>query len=151
MKPTYEELEHIACEMSQQDWSDLRFADVYYDAFVAGGKWFIHQYEELERERNELAARVGRLRESVEVLMANSHGVAGLHLNGDIASWGELTEGGRFEEWLLALSEQPPAALAALKAQWQAEAVRDFEAMLSSFPVTAKDWIEKRAQKAGDV
>jgi len=37
-----------------------------------------------------------------------------------------------------------------VKAQWQAEAVRDFEAMLSSFPVTAEDWIDQRAQEAGD-
>ena len=40
---------------------------------------------------------------SLESLIDNSHGVAGLHLNGDVAPWGELTQGGRFEEWLTAL------------------------------------------------
>lgn len=34
-------------------------------------------------------------------LIDNSNGVAGLHKNGDIAEWGELREGGRFEEWLI--------------------------------------------------
>lgn len=34
-------------------------------------------------------------------LMAASRGVDGLHLNGDIATWSELLEGGRFEEWLI--------------------------------------------------
>lgn len=62
MKPTHEELEHIACEMSQQDWNDLRFADVYYKAFVEGGKWFMRSYEQLEQERNELAAKAERFR-----------------------------------------------------------------------------------------
>lgn len=39
-KPTIEEIEHIACEMSQQDWNDLRFSDVYYKAFIDGAKYF---------------------------------------------------------------------------------------------------------------
>lgn len=38
---------------------------------------------------------------SVSDLIDNSDGVAGLHQNGDIAEWGELREGGRFEEWLI--------------------------------------------------
>lgn len=38
---------------------------------------------------------------AVETLMAESHGVAGLHLNGDSASWGDLRQGGRHEEWLI--------------------------------------------------
>lgn len=37
---------------------------------------------------------------AVESLILESNGVAGLHLNGDLASWGELRTGGRFEEWL---------------------------------------------------
>jgi len=37
---------------------------------------------------------------SVRQLMNESKGVSGLHLNGDIALWDELQEGGRFEEWL---------------------------------------------------
>lgn len=46
----------------------------------------------------------------LDALIAESHGVSGLHLNGDIATWGELTKGGRFEEWLCSL-EQLRAAL----------------------------------------
>lgn len=33
-------------------------------------------------------------------LIAESEGVAGLHLNGDVAPWSDLLSGGRFEEWL---------------------------------------------------
>lgn len=33
----------------------------------------------------------------VDGLVGESHGVAGLHLNGDVALWDELTPGGRFE------------------------------------------------------
>jgi len=38
-------------------------------------------------------------------LIGESEGVTGLHLNGDIATWGELLRGGAFEEWLSALSD----------------------------------------------
>lgn len=51
----------------------------------------------------DLAIANGRLRaglKAVEGLINDSHGVAGLHLNGDVASWDELRTGGRFEEWL---------------------------------------------------
>jgi len=37
---------------------------------------------------------------AVRVLMDESTGVSGLHLNGDIAEWHELMEGGFSEEWL---------------------------------------------------
>ena len=51
------------------------------------------QQEEIERLRKGIAA--------VRNLINESHGVYGLHLNGDIALWGELEHGGQFEEWLL--------------------------------------------------
>ena len=38
--------------------------------------------------------------DAVQDLINNSYGVAGLHLNGDVAPWDELLEGGRFEDWL---------------------------------------------------
>lgn len=38
--------------------------------------------------------------DAVRDLINNSYGVAGLHLNGDVAPWDELLEGGRFEAWL---------------------------------------------------
>jgi len=37
---------------------------------------------------------------AVEALINESHGVNGLHLNGDVAPWATLRMGGRFEEWL---------------------------------------------------
>lgn len=48
--------------------------------------------EKLEIARKGLAA--------VRALMNESQGVAGLHLNGDLAPWAELERGGQFEEWL---------------------------------------------------
>ena len=39
-KPTLEDIEHIASEMCQQDWNDLRFQEVYRKAFIEGAKWF---------------------------------------------------------------------------------------------------------------
>lgn len=44
------------------------------------------------------------LARSIEGLIDESQGVYGLHLNGDVAPWSDLTEGGRYEEWLNALS-----------------------------------------------
>ena len=38
---------------------------------------------------------------SVLSLIEQSHGVSGLHLNGDDASWESLRSGGYFEEWLM--------------------------------------------------
>jgi len=46
-----------------------------------------------------------RALDAVQDLMDESDGVAGLHRNGDLAPWGELLEGGRFEEWLIAYSQ----------------------------------------------
>jgi len=43
--------------------------------------------------------------ESVRDLIEDSVGVAGLHMNGDIATWNELEEGGRFEEWLMLFND----------------------------------------------
>lgn len=40
---------------------------------------------------------------AIDDLIMESDGVAGLHLNGDMAPWSELTEGGRFEIWMISL------------------------------------------------
>jgi len=37
---------------------------------------------------------------AVSNLIADSQGVSGLHMNGDVATWDELRTGGSFEEWL---------------------------------------------------
>jgi len=38
---------------------------------------------------------------SIRGLINESKGVSGLHLNGDVALWSDLEEGGSLEEWLL--------------------------------------------------
>jgi len=77
-------------------------------------------------EHRQMAAQNKRLINCFTTLMGHSTGVAGLHLNGDVAPWSELTEGGRFEEWLLPLSEPRDQSIDALEAQWQAEAIPGF-------------------------
>ena len=56
--------------------------------------------EALEARVRELEAAV----DAVRNLINNSEGVAGLHLNGDVAPWDELMEGGEYEAWLDALA-----------------------------------------------
>ena len=59
---------------------------------------------EIER----LTAKVEQMEKglvAVQELIQSSDGVAGLHLNGDVASWNDLLAGGHFEEWLAAFSE----------------------------------------------
>ena len=59
-------------------------------------------------ERELAVARKGL--EAVESLMNESHGVGGLHMNGDFAPWNELRTGGRFENWLVAFDDALNAA-----------------------------------------
>ena len=61
-------------------------------------------YAQLRAQADALAEenrifRVGL--DCVHDLIQQSHGVTGLHLNGDDADWASLRTGGRFEEWLL--------------------------------------------------
>ncbi|MBM7455220.1 hypothetical protein HNR62_001080 [Oceanisphaera litoralis] len=77
----------------------------------------VERARELVAERDALAAHAASLTECFDDLIASSEGVTGLHGNGEIAPWGDLTEGGRFEEWLLPLSQSPGANLAEVKAQ----------------------------------
>lgn len=48
----------------------------------------------------ELLAIAARGLRAAEAPIEAGGGVAGLHLNGDLASWGELRSGGTYEEWL---------------------------------------------------
>jgi hypothetical protein len=54
------------------------------------------------------------LLDDLDKLMADSYGVAGLHLNGDVAPWDTLHGEGYFGEWLNSI-EEGRAALAALR------------------------------------
>lgn len=56
--------------------------------------------------------QVARLREAlagvltdIDALVDQSEGVAGLHLNGDVAPWADLLPGGRYETWLATVAD----------------------------------------------
>lgn len=53
----------------------------------------------------ELVEALDKACRSINDLIESSEGVAGLHLNGDVASWGSLRVGGRFESWLIEFDE----------------------------------------------
>lgn len=54
-----------------------------------------------DRERcQQLVEASERLLHDINDLMANSEGVAGLHLNGDMAPWSDLDEEGHYSPWL---------------------------------------------------
>lgn len=55
--------------------------------------------------QSEAERDIRRLIQEIYDLMGDSDGVAGLHLNGDIALWDSLLEGGEYSEWLETLSE----------------------------------------------
>lgn len=64
----------------------------------------IHVHAEnvrLREENEKLKAGIKAFRGLID----ESFGVAGLHLNGDIATWDSLEQGGACEEWLLEFSE----------------------------------------------
>lgn len=56
---------------------------------------------QLLNKQNELISKLRKGLDAADALMRESRGVAGLHLNGDLATWDELRTGGRFEEWLI--------------------------------------------------
>jgi hypothetical protein len=67
-------------------------------------KYILEHYEYIKG----LHERIDELEEvlrSFSTLIDESQGVAGLHLNGEIAPWGELLGGGRYEEWLIDFTE----------------------------------------------
>lgn len=60
-------------------------------------------FDEVKRlQRENAALRKGIV--AVAELISESTSVAGLHLNGDVAPWPTLLEGGEFEGWLLDFS-----------------------------------------------
>jgi len=65
----------------------------------------LNEIDRLHAEREALWVMVGELVWSLDDLIAASTGVDGLHLNGDVAPWEELREGGNFQEWLQPFDE----------------------------------------------
>jgi uncharacterized coiled-coil DUF342 family protein len=76
-------------------------ADLYEKALLDrhGGEpiALLDELDEVRAERDALRKGI----KAVEDLINDSSGVAGLHLNGDYASWESLRTGGHFEEWLI--------------------------------------------------
>lgn len=56
---------------------------------------------QLKAENEKLKAGIKAVRDLID----DSYGVSGLHLNGSVANWASLQEGGHFEDWLLAFNE----------------------------------------------
>ena len=50
----------------------------------------------------------------IDDLVANSEGVSGLHLNGDMAPWSEIMDGGAYGAWLQSVERLREAILALL-------------------------------------
>lgn len=65
----------------------------------------VEHITKLRAERDEAIEALDTLHMAVSALIRDSHGVAGLHRNGDVAPWDELLPGGRFEEWLEAMGQ----------------------------------------------
>jgi len=96
--------------------------EIYRDEYVSGGNFtegyiqhglYVKQRHSLSDLAEILALRervaeLERIRNDVLNLMDDSTGVAGLHLNGAIASWDSLRLGGFHEEWLLSIDEYKP-------------------------------------------
>ena len=55
----------------------------------------------------QLVSTIAAMRDDIFTLVKESHGVTGLHRNGEVAYSDELMPGGRFEEWLQSLN--PPS------------------------------------------
>ncbi|PTL88580.1 hypothetical protein C6W88_15795 [Halomonas litopenaei] len=74
--------------------------------------------EQVEAERDALAASYEALANEVRGIIQDSDGVAGYHLNGDVADWDEFELGDL-------LSEQGPDCLACRDARVKAKALDD--------------------------
>jgi hypothetical protein len=59
------------------------------------------EIERLDKENKRLRAGIS----AVDGLIRESYGVDGLHLNGDVAPWSDLLQGGKYEEWLIDFSK----------------------------------------------
>ncbi|AXE31589.1 hypothetical protein DK842_17795 [Chromobacterium phragmitis] len=87
----------------------------YSDAEVSHGLVPATRHSTVAHQRDQLLAALSGLVDDIQGLMSESDGVAGLHLNGDVAPWSELEAGSRYER----LTHLPDAvaAIAAEKAE----------------------------------
>ncbi|SDI28805.1 hypothetical protein SAMN04487867_104109 [Vreelandella titanicae] len=118
------------------------------DLYRAAEEMQIALREKMERQRDALAAHVDNVHNSINDLIRESQGVAGLHKNGDVAEWESLLEGGHFEGWLLCLSEKPDTACLE---QRDARLIRGLTGNLTGSRPWVKRtaiWLERQAKKA---
>lgn len=104
--------------------------------------------QKMEQQRDALAAHVDNVHSSINDLISESQGVAGLHKNGDIAEWESLLEGGHFEGWLLCLSDKPDTACLEKR---DASLIRGLIGNLTgsrSWVKRTTIWLERQAKKA---
>ncbi len=59
------------------------------------------EYANLIALAPELVEALKNLVSAIDSLAAESEGVTGLHLNGDVAKWEDILPGGQYEAWLL--------------------------------------------------
>lgn len=71
----------------------------------------------LREERDQLKAQINGMKQAIDELIEHSFGVAGLHLNGEVAKWSDLRGDGRFCEWLAVFDDTPEQCLAAHDAE----------------------------------
>ncbi len=95
--------------------------------------------EQVEAERDALAASYEALANEVRGIMQDSDGVAGYHLNGDVADWDEFELGDL-------LSEQGPDCLARRDARMKAEALHE----LLMFPQIGNEPVRTKAVRLRD-
>jgi len=99
---------------------------------------FMLQRDEARAERDALAARYAALADEVRAMIQDSDGLAGYHLNGDVACWSEFEVGHLLSE----PDELGAKVLARRDALKQAEAL---EEAARRAPPSAREWLRELA------
>ena len=77
----------------------FQYADAQSDVSNTFANEAIQRYEKIRDAAPLLLEALIELLGNIEDLMDESEGVCGLHLNGDIAPWSELDDGGQFQRF----------------------------------------------------
>lgn len=92
---------------------------------------------------NDMQSKLVAGLEAVALLIDESQGVFGLHLNGDPSPWEELRSGGKFEDWLNDF-DSAMEAVAELKMEEQARI--QHEIRMTDDPIY-RDWYKKEQKR----
>jgi cell division protein FtsB len=132
----------------QIDALKMQLADKQY-AFYQRGKTL----DSVRQKRDQLKAQVNSMKQALTELVDHSFGVAGLHLNGEVAEWSDLVGEGIFCEWLAAFDAAPSQCLATHDAEVIKQFVRDYtdwqgiDWMLTDFMHKRVDELSHQANK----